>query len=69
MAKEIKYNPDGDNVVDMPVKLVIRFTQRKDETRIRALLIAINPKGKEYTFTYDDFVNGSTEYLGVEPRD
>jgi hypothetical protein len=40
--------------IDVPVRLLIRFTKRSDEVKERALLIAVDDKGREYAFTYRD---------------
>lgn len=60
---------EEDRVIDIPIKLVIRFTQKKEETKIRGLLMAIDDKGKEYSFMYHDALNGYDEYLIIEERD
>ncbi len=42
------------NKIDLPVKFVIRTTRNDKEMKERALLVAIDEKGREYAFTYND---------------
>ena len=38
--------------VDVPVKFIIRMTRTEKDPRERALLIAIDEKGREFVFQY-----------------
>jgi hypothetical protein len=64
MVKDGKITVDS---IDIPVSLFIRITKKSNEPRERALLIAKDEKGKEYTFVYQDY-NDECRDLIVEGR-
>ncbi len=40
--------------IDIPVTFVIRITRKETEARERALLVAKDERGREFTFSYLD---------------
>ena len=58
MDKEIK-------ITYIPVQMFIRISRKDGEPGERALLVARRDDGREFVFTYDDYVYGGPQDLTV----
>lgn len=49
--------------------MFIRFTRKDNEFRDRALLVARDEKGQEFTFTYDDYLDDQQDLAVCDVTD
>lgn len=57
------------NIKYSPVQMFIRFTRKDNEFRDRALLVARDEKGQEFTFTYDDYLDDQQDLAVCDVTD